>query len=105
MKMIARTTWATALLAAAALAHAAPGVTIDTDDETLVSPGIDAAAVQLALGKPALERSYRNEPGPTWTYRLADKPQTLFDVQFDARGAVVSATERADESGRGHGHR
>ena len=105
MNTYTRTLSAAGLLAAALAAHAAAGVTIETGDEALVTPGIGAAAVKLALGQPALERSYPNEVGPTWTYRVADKPQTVFDVQFDAAGIVVAATERQDESGRSHGRR
>jgi len=105
MNTLTRTMSAAGLLAAAVAAHAAAGVTIETGDEALVTPGTGAAAVKLALGEPALARTYRNEVGPTWTYRLADKPQTVFDVQFDATGTVVSATERLDESGRSHGRR
>jgi outer membrane protein assembly factor BamE (lipoprotein component of BamABCDE complex) len=102
---VARLLLGAGLLAAAAAAHAALGVTIESGDEARVAPGMQAAAVRLALGAPALDRSYPSEAGPTWTYRVADRSQTVFDIQFDATGTVLSATERADESGRGRGRR
>lgn len=92
-------------LALAAAAQAAVGVTIASADEARVVPGMSSAAVEKALGRPALNRSYGNEPGATWTYHVSGNGQTVFDVQFDATGTVLEATERADDSGHAHGRR
>jgi hypothetical protein len=98
----ARLALAGGLFAAGAAAHAASGYTITQSQEALVAPGMSAAQVRRALGHPARDIHYRNEPGPTFTYRVAGIQDTLFDVDFGADGKVASASERVDETG-GHG--
>jgi len=100
---LARVCIAAGLLAAVAAAQAASGFTVQPRQESLVVPGMDSTAVLQALGRPALQRSFHNEPGPTWTYRLAGSEATLFDVDFDADGKVASVSERMDEGGRATG--
>ena len=78
----------------AALAQAAGGYTIDQSEETLVTPGMNMAQVRQALGRPSQFIKYRNQPGPTFTYRVIGKQDALFDVDFDANDQVVSTNER-----------
>ena len=98
---------ATGLLAGAAVAHAASGYsfttgyTVTRSQEALVAPGMSTAEVKQALGTPAVNVKYGNEPGPTFTYRVAGPDETLFYVDFDAQGKVLSANERKDVSGGG----
>jgi len=64
-----------------------------------VVPGMQSLDVQLALGRPEHKAKFHNEPGPTWTYRVAGSEDTVFDVDFDADGKVLSISERIDETG------
>ncbi len=94
------------LACGAVAAQAAGGVTITHAEEALVSPGMGMDQVQQALGRPAQLMKYRNEPGPTYTYRVSDVEQTLFDVDFSADGRVLSMNERMDpNAGGGDGGR
>lgn len=89
---------AAALFSGAAAAQAATGITVTKSQEARVAPGMSAAAVQQALGRPEEDTKFRNEPGRTYTYRVAGDGQILFDVNFDANGKVASVGERMDES-------
>lgn len=88
-------------LFAITMAHAATGFTVTSNQETQVTPGMSSDEVRQALGQPESHIKFRNEPGPTWTYRLVGGDHTLFDVDFDADGKVASTSERLDESGDG----
>jgi hypothetical protein len=101
---VAGTLLGAGLLLGVAAAQAASGYTVTTAQESLVRPGMTAAEVREALGHPAQDIHYRNEPGPTFTYRVVGDNDSLFDVDFGADGRVASTSERLDESGRGHGH-
>ena len=101
---VAGTLLGAALLLGAAAAQAASGYTVTPAQESLVRPGMTAAEVRYVLGHPAQDVHYRNEPGPTFTYRVVGDNESLFDVDFGADGRVASTSERLDESGRGHGH-
>ena len=81
-----------------AAAQAASGFTVSHDQETLVKQGMSTAEVQSTLGRPARSIKYGNEPGPTFTYRVVGSEETLFDVDFDASGKVVSVNERIEET-------
>lgn len=94
---------ATGLFLGVAAAHAASGFTVTQSQEALVTPGMTEAQVQQALGHPAQDIHYRNEPGPTFTYHVDAIEATLFDVDFSADGKVVSTSERMDESAGGDG--
>jgi hypothetical protein len=98
---IPKIAWATGLFAAVTLAHAATGYTVTSHQETQVAPGMSTAEVRQALGQPDRHVKFRNEPGPTWTYRLVGSNETVFDVDFGADGKVASTSERIDESGDG----
>jgi outer membrane protein assembly factor BamE (lipoprotein component of BamABCDE complex) len=93
-----RALWAAALFLGAAAAQAAGGYTVTKSQEALVAPGMSATAVQQALGRPEANVKFRNEPGPTYTYRISGVGQTLFDVDFGADGKVASVRERMDEN-------
>ena len=94
---------ATGLLLGVAAAHAAGGFTVTQRQEALVTPGMTEAEVQQALGHPAQDIHYRNEPGPTFTYHVDAIESTLFDVDFSADGKVLSTGERMEETGGGGG--
>jgi len=95
----ARLLLAAGLLAGVTAAQAASGFTVTPNQETLVVPGMQSLDVQLALGRPEHKAKFHNEPGPTWTYRVAGSEDTVFDVDFDADGKVLSISERIDETG------
>jgi hypothetical protein len=101
---VARMLLSAGLLLGVAAAHAASGYTITQAQESLVSPGMTEAEVRQALGHPAHDVHYRNEPGPTFSYHVLGIEDTLFDVDFGADGKVASVSERWDESGGGRGH-
>lgn len=82
-----------------AAAQAATGFTVTPNQEALVTPGMTAAEVRMALGAPEQRIQYRDESGPTFTYRVAAWPETLFDVDFGANGRVASVSERPDDRG------
>jgi len=79
-----------------AAAHAASGITINSDQEKLAKVGMNTADVMQALGRPAQTVQYGNEPGPTWTYQVVTggHDTTVFDVDFDANGKVASVGQR-----------
>jgi hypothetical protein len=72
------------------------GVTITQSLETSVTVGMTTTEVDRVLGRPARVITYRDAPGPTWTYRVAGAPFgiTDFDISFGADGKVVYASER-----------
>lgn len=99
----ARPLLAAGLLLGVAAAHAAGGYNVTKGQEALVTPGMTAAQVEQALGHPAVNIHYRNEPGPTFTYHVVGDTQTVFDVDFNASGVVLSSSERLDLAGDGAG--
>lgn len=101
--MLARTLLAAGLLMSVAAANAARGYDIRRAQESLVATGMTTAEVQQALGHPAQDVQYRNEPGPTFTYRVVETSDTVFDVDFGADGRVASVGERINESDGGSG--
>ena len=76
------------------LAQAASGFWVTKSQEALVAPGMTMEQVRETLGHPTQFIKYRNQPGPTFTYRVMGTGDTLFDVDFDANGQVASTTER-----------
>ena len=92
---------AAAALAAALSAQASTGFTIAQRQEALVTVGMTTAEVMQALGRPAQNLQYGNEPGPTWTYDVSDalkvNGEVLFDVDFGADGRVAAISERVLE--------
>ena len=77
-------------------AQAASGFTVSADQQQRVSVGMSQAEVLQALGRPAMNQHFMNEPGLTWTYDVPANIQhhTLFDVDFTADGKVASVSER-----------
>ena len=87
----------TAVLAfSAAAAGAQNGVTITQSHEAFVTVGMSSTEVDRALGRPARIVTYRDAPGPTWTYHVVGAPfgMTDFDVSYGADGRVLFASER-----------
>lgn len=78
----------------AVLAQAASGFWVSQNQEGLVAPGMSMQQVRDTLGHPTTFIKYRNQPGPTFTYRVMGTADTLFDVDFDANDRVVSTNER-----------
>lgn len=80
------------------MALAAGGFSVSLDEEQQVQIGMSPAEVQQVIGQPSRKVKYRNEPGPTWTYSvngIGDSLNpSLFEVNFDANGRVVSFAER-----------
>lgn len=85
---------ATALASCTALTQHASGFWVDKSQQALVTPGMSMADVRQTLGHPTENIQYRNQPGPTFTYKVTGTVDTLFDVDFDANGKVVSTNER-----------
>ena len=93
---------ATCLLLAAGLAFsgaaalAANGVWMTQGEESAVKVGMTTAEVERALGQPARVITYRDAPGPTWTYHVVGAPfgMTDFDISYGADGKVSYASER-----------
>jgi hypothetical protein len=52
--------------------------------------------VRSALGRPAHNLKYRNEPGRTWTYGVSGSQDKVFDVDFSPEGKVLKTSERAE---------
>jgi outer membrane protein assembly factor BamE (lipoprotein component of BamABCDE complex) len=75
-------------------AHATSGYTVTKQQEGLVSVGMSQSDVMAAIGTPDSNVQYGNEQGRTFTYRLTGDPETLFDIDFDADGKVLSTSER-----------
>ena len=90
------------LLLAAGLAFsgtaalAANGVWMTQAEETAVRVGMTTTEVERALGQPARVITYREAPGPTWTYHVVGAPfgMTDFDVSYGSDGRVLFASER-----------
>jgi hypothetical protein len=85
---------AAGLLIGAAAAQAATGYNVSGNQELQIKPGMTSTEVLQTLGHPSDRTKFRNEPGPTYEYRVLGHPAALFDVDFDASGHVASATER-----------
>jgi hypothetical protein len=87
------------LVVAAGLAGCAAtaGFNVDARQERLIKPGMTTTEVLNILGQPTRNMTYRNRPGPTFTYRVIPSiTPMLFDVDFDASGKVESTSERMD---------
>lgn len=92
---------AAALVAGAAAAQAAPGVGVNTAQETQVHAGMTRDEVRQALGRPERVFHFANETGPTWTYVAPQEmggSHVQFDVDFGHDGRVVSASERIEDN-------
>ncbi len=92
-----RLLFACGLAFGAAAAQAASGISVTASQEAAVKVGMSTTEVEQILGRPAHIVSYRNAPGPTWTYHVfGANPfgMTDFDVSFGADGKVLWASER-----------
>ena len=89
--------FACGLALAAAATQAASGVSVTDSQVAAVKVGMSTTEVEQILGRPAHIISYRNAPGPTWTYHVfGANPfgMTDFDVSFGADSKVLWASER-----------
>jgi outer membrane protein assembly factor BamE (lipoprotein component of BamABCDE complex) len=93
---------ATGLLFLSNLAFAANGFTVQRADEAQIKVGMEKEMVRKLLGRPAHNVKYNNQPGRAWTYGVLNvddidsTSSTLFDVDFDANGKVLSFNERVE---------
>ncbi len=100
--MATRSLLAAALALGLASAHARD-YNVTHDQAQVVQPGMTQAAVKAALGAPTTVIAVGNEPGPIWTYRVADATpaipgdQTAFDIHFGSDGRVLSTFETLSE--------
>jgi outer membrane protein assembly factor BamE (lipoprotein component of BamABCDE complex) len=87
---------AAGLMFGVAAAQAAGGFTVNHDQENSIKVGMTTTEVQQALGRPARNVKYGNEPGPTWAYNVVGtaEPMTVFEVDFSSDGKVASVDER-----------
>jgi hypothetical protein len=91
-----------ALVLSSAIAQADNGFTISRSRENAVAIGMSASEVQQLLGRPARAVQYRNQPGPTWTYKVTDPlfGKTEFNIDFGpdqrviAKGEMVIGSEK-----------
>lgn len=104
----ARSLFAVGALLTVAAAHAAGGFVVSPNQEAMVKVGMSTTEVQQALGRPAHNVKFGNEPGPTWSYQVSGAPLVgisedvaLFDVDFGADGKVASIGERTVHIGSG----
>jgi outer membrane protein assembly factor BamE (lipoprotein component of BamABCDE complex) len=87
----------------AAAASAQSGYWVNKNQEMLVKPGMTKTEVQQALGRPSRDARYGAAPGSTWIYHVSGTAipeaanRTLYEVDFDAEGKVISAGERVVE--------
>jgi hypothetical protein len=96
---------AAGLVSGVAAAQAAGGFSVTPDQESSVKVGMTTTEVQQALGRPARNVKYRNEPGPTWAYNVVGNtaPITVFEVDFSSDGKVASVDERTLSEYQGGG--
>ncbi|MCP5254423.1 MAG: outer membrane protein assembly factor BamE [Zoogloeaceae bacterium] len=80
-------------------AVAASGYNITPEQIGLIKAGMNQGEVLKAVGEPVDTRSYGNQPGPTWVYRLLAQGDRTVDVDFDSSGRVVSSSIRLDYTG------
>jgi outer membrane protein assembly factor BamE (lipoprotein component of BamABCDE complex) len=90
---------AATLVFAGTVAYAAAGFVVTAAQEKQIVTGMSRADVRAALGRPAHNLKYRNEPGRTWTYGVVGNgvsDQQVFDVDFSSDGKVLSTDERIE---------
>ena len=89
-----------ALAFSVAAAHASPGYSVSRSQGASVRIGMDTMEVQEILGRPARVVTYRNAPGPSWTYDVIGSNGTaVFGVDFGPDGKVTSAREYWNPTG------
>lgn len=92
------------LLNSLALALAPAGAQgISPTQESMIRPGMSQARVQALLGLPSHAFHFVKEGVTTLTYELPEQAAAsgqVFDIDIDARGRVVHATELVEVAGR-----
>lgn len=83
-------------LCGAAAVQAASGFTVTKKQKATIKVGMTRDEVRSALGRPAHNVKYRNEPGRTWTYGVPETNDMVFDVDFSADGRVLSTSQRIE---------
>lgn len=78
-------------------AQAAGGISVSQHEAQTIQSGMSTDEVQRLLGRPITNVQYRNEPGPVWTYFLADAiDRSFFEVAFSRDGKVVGTSQYID---------
>jgi len=88
-----------ALVAVAAAAQAAPGISVTAAQETAVHPGMTKSEVKSTIGQPERVFHFASEEGSTWRYtapQVGDGAAN-FLVDFGADGRVAAVSEQLDE--------
>lgn len=94
---------AAGLALGAAAASAQSGYWVNKNQEVLVKPGMTKTEVQQTMGRPSRDARYGAAPGSTWIYHVSGTAipeannRTLYEIDFDAEGKVISAGERVVE--------
>lgn len=86
------------VLLASVAAQAAGGYTVTPQQEKSVRVGMSRDEVRQAIGRPAHNLKYRNEPGRTWTYGVVGSENKVFDIDFSPEGKVMSTSERVEDA-------
>lgn len=86
------------LLLAAAMAQAATGYIVTPQQEKSIRVGMSRDEVRKAIGRPAHNLKYRNEPGRTWTCGVPGSDNKVFDVDFTSDGKVAATAERVENN-------
>jgi hypothetical protein len=85
------------LIAGTTSAVAAPGYSLTSQQGEQIKVGMGTAEVLRLIGRPVTNITYRNEPGPLWTYWLIGTIDPwFFSVTFGADGKVVATHEFQD---------
>jgi outer membrane protein assembly factor BamE (lipoprotein component of BamABCDE complex) len=98
-RFAARTILVASMLLATSAVFSATGFTLMQSQEAKVTVGMSRADVLSALGRPAHNLKYINEPGRSWTYGVlgtAVPRNTVFDIDFTADGKVLQTAERVE---------
>lgn len=99
---VARWSVVIGLACGAAVSHAQDGFSVRPEHQSLIQPGMTQSEVQQAIGRPSRDARYGVARGSTWVYSVTgnledvflNNSRTVFEVDFDANGKVVSAQER-----------
>ena len=88
------------LILGSVYASAQDGYWVSKNQETAIRPGMTKSEVEQVIGRPPREARYGVAPGSTWVYGVAGEldveanDRTVYEVDFNAQGQVISARER-----------
>jgi outer membrane protein assembly factor BamE (lipoprotein component of BamABCDE complex) len=84
----------------AVAAHAAPGFTVQPQDESKIQVGMTKDEVRAALGRPEQAHRYVLSNSSTWTYNVPAADDEKYQIDFDAQGHVTDSGQVMDMRGR-----